>query len=977
MKISEVKISTRVWMAIIATFLLVALLTGMAITFGQQMYALVDDLYEHPFTVTRAIENAKSDVLNIRADIRAYLLAASAEERAHFIHTMEIAQQDAEAQLAVVARQYLGSQEDVAAALAALRAWEKLRAETMILFSSGQTEQAIQRTTIGGALQQQAADVLEKIDVIVNFAANKASEFKQSARASYESALNRFLLSLAGIAVLLAVVGYWFMRVLRQPLDDLLAATNRLQSGDLSARSSYITGNEFGVLAEAFNEMAATLQADEQVHQGSDALTAALMRSDALQPFCANLVNSLVQLTCSQVGALYLYENKTKLFKAGFTVGLKADLRREFSAEVAEGELGLVMGKSAIQHITQIPPDTKMLFSAVSGEYMPREIITIPLYKGDNISGFVSIASLSAYSENILRFLESIKELISTRVHEVLIIEANRKFSAKLEEQNVELDVQARELASQARVLQAQNAELDTQKRKLDEASRLKSTFLSNMSHELRTPLNSVIALSGVLARRLHGKLGKEEYEYLEVVERNAKHLLTLINDILDLSRIEAGRTEVVLSEFQPAELVDEIITMLKPQAEQKGITLRAEARAGLGSIRTDRAKCLHILQNLVGNAVKFTEKGGVVVSAWRSGELLEIEVKDSGIGISAEAIPFIFDEFRQGDESAARRYEGTGLGLAIAKKYALMLGGDIGVESQPGKGATFTVRLPDLGGQRQAAQHIDAHAKEMAGRSILLVEDNPAAVVQIEDALREYGVLVSTAANGVVALEALEKGCPDAVILDLNLPEMDGFEFLEKLRARKETCRTPVLILSARQVSREELRFLKGNNIYQLVRKGDLDRAELQNLVGKMLADVPKMPAQEQALKPKKGKGEPVILVVENDADNRRVMRALLETHYNVKEAADCADALEAAEKGGIDLVLIDISLPDGDCNQILEKARTCPGFKDVPIIAVTAHAMQGDRERFLAMGFDGYIAKPVDIEVLEKTLQEFLHGS
>ena len=154
-------------------------------------------------------------------------------------------------------------------------------------------------------------------------------------------------------------------------------------------------------------------------------------------------------------------------------------------------------------------------------------------------------------------------------------------------------------------------------------------------------------------------------------------------------------------------------------------------------------------------------------------------------------------------------------------------------------------------------------------------------------------------------------------------------------------------------------------------------DRAELQNLVGKMLADVPKMPAQEQALKPKKGKGEPVILVVENDADNRRVMRALLETHYNVKEAADCADALEAAEKGGIDLVLTDISLPDGDCNQILEKARTCPGFKDVPIIAVTAHAMQGDRERFLAMGFNGYIAKPVDTEVLEKTLREFLHGS
>lgn len=221
-----------------------------------------------------------------------------------------------------------------------------------------------------------------------------------------------------------------------------------------------------------------------------------------------------------------------------------------------------------------------------------------------------------------------------------------------------------------------QNSELEVQKKQLNEANRLKSAFLSNMSHEPRTPLNSVIVLSGLLNRRLAKTIPEEEYSYLEVIERNGKNLLALINDILDLSRIEAGREEINLSRFSLRGLTGEIAAMLEPLAREKGIALVNEVAAALPAIASDADKCRHILQNLVANALKFTEEGRVAISARQAGGYIHIKVTDTGIGIAEENLLFIFEEFRQADDSTSRKYGGTGLGLAIAKKYAQLLGG-------------------------------------------------------------------------------------------------------------------------------------------------------------------------------------------------------------------------------------------------------------------------------------------------------------
>ncbi len=228
-----------------------------------------------------------------------------------------------------------------------------------------------------------------------------------------------------------------------------------------------------------------------------------------------------------------------------------------------------------------------------------------------------------------------------------------------------------------------------------ERANKAKSAFISNMSHELRTPLNSVIALSGVLNRRLSGKIEPEEFSYLEIIERNGKHLLALINSILDLSRIEAGKESLVRENFLASTLVREIADLLRPQAMMKGIGLECLHDTTEGKICSDREKCRHIIQNLISNAIKFTEQGCVIIHVKGAPSSIIITVADTGIGISANFLPHVFEEFSQEDASHARKNSGTGLGLAIARKYAELLGGTLTAESEQGKGSTFTLVLP------------------------------------------------------------------------------------------------------------------------------------------------------------------------------------------------------------------------------------------------------------------------------------------
>ncbi|MCF8345126.1 MAG: response regulator, partial [Bacteroidales bacterium] len=436
--------------------------------------------------------------------------------------------------------------------------------------------------------------------------------------------------------------------------------------------------------------------------------------------------------------------------------------------------------------------------------------------------------------------------------------------------------------------------------------------------------------------------------------------------------------------------------------------------------IAGDVDKVKHILQNLIGNAVKFTHKGSVDISVKKRDDVVEICVADTGIGIDSNQLPHIFNEFRQVESGNSRHYEGTGLGLAIAKKYARLLGGDIQVQSEVGQGSNFTLTLPlvcdaenkittedDKPGPDQAIaekpikpasdksnelphrratgyQTKNMISPQGAGneplsanwriQTILLVEDSEPAVIQIQDFLQSSGYKTLIARYGSEALQIVSHTIPDAIILDLMMPGIDGFEVLRNLRNKERTAYIPVLILTAKQITKEELNFLKRNNVYQLIQKGDIKRKQLLKAIQGM-AHAQKPERIKTMPYGQKTESKPKVLVVEDNKDNMTAVKALLSDDYMVFESIDGDEGVRMAGQHLPDLVLMDISLTKMDGIKAFKAIRNSEGLEHIPIIALTANALKEEREKLIQYGFDAFLAKPIEAHIFHKTIKEILH--
>jgi len=931
------------------------------------------------------------------------------------------------------------------------------------------------------------------------------------------------------------------------------------------------------------------------IRSGQMGLAQRLQGDQRLELLGENTLNFLANYLNAQIGAIYLRKSSGQFERFGAYAMPDGD--NVLALRDGEGLMGQAVKMNQAMHVREVPQDYFAVTSA-TGQRPPKELLIVPAAADGQVQAVFELGFLRRIRPEEEELLARLSDQIAIAVRSAKdrsrleeLLEETQRQAEELQAQQEELRVNNEELEEQGQALKASQLRLETQQAELEEtnaqleeqaqlletqkddlaktqvvlvdkatelerANQYKSEFLANMSHELRTPLNSTLILAKLLADNKHGNLSEEQVRFAQTISSAGNDLLALINDILDLSKMEAGKLDILPEPFQVTKLADELRAVFAVTAQQKGLALRVSVDpAAPPQIETDIQRLSQILKNLLSNAIKFTEKGEVSLTVRDAGAShVAFVVRDTGIGIGPEQHQFIFEAFRQADGSTHRKYGGTGLGLSISRDLARLLGGDIQVQSREGEGSIFTLTLPRVyagDGQARSAMsgsslpsstpalpwptsgtplsptsavavaaspdvrsnqthpghgltenaiEDDRHRIEANARLILVIEDDTAFALILRDLVHEMGfqcVITHSANEGVAATEMYR---PSAILLDMNLPDFSGLGVLDQIKRNPRTRHIPVHVVSVadyaqeamergavgyalKPVQREELvsavrkleakflqdlrhvlvveddarqldsirQLLAGENInivgvhtagdalrqlqqatfdcmvmdlnlpdlsgYQLLERmaeqeqvafppvivytgRSLKAEEEQHLrrfsrsiiikdarsPERLLDEVTlflhqvetKLPAESQRMLKVARDRETVfegrrILVVEDDVRNIFALSSVLEPKgMKIEIARNGLEALAALERsrnneqGGIDLVLMDIMMPEMDGLTAMREIRKKPHWKKLAIIALTAKAMKDDQEKCLAAGANDYIAKPLDVEKL-----------
>lgn len=807
------------------------------------------------------------------------------------------------------------------------------------------------------------------------------------------------------IVILITGILVFFMAILvgRSVINPLISLRNtaeQMAGGDLSVRSREEKYTETASLSDSFNSMASGLQSRSEIQEKINLISSSLIGQEDMALFAERLTATLLDISGSQFISFYYFDDGPDTGKCLASQGLNRSAREMHLPGATEGEINLAIITGEVQHITLPDDKSRFRFVTTAGELIPSEILAIPVTVAGKVSAVISAGTVNKFSpESIDAVRQSIK-IINNAWTVQLINERTRQLASDLkkaneilESQKEELQTQSEELHSQSEELQKQSDELRSQNMSLQqktievrEANRLKSEFLANMSHELRTPLNSILALTGVLTDQAKDKLDSDEYKYLEVVQRNGANLLKLINEILDLSKIESGKVDLLPRKIALKPMISSVCESVAPLAKEKGIKIIRKTEEKLPALVTDESRLQQVLTNIINNAVKFTEKGEVTVSALHKSEQIIIRVEDTGIGIPEESLKYIFDEFRQLDGSTARKFGGTGLGLSIVKKLVDMLGGKISVQSNPGEGTVFTLIFPldwktEKPGEKTKQDVSDkeagwrAHSQtSLQNRTILIVEDNEAAIIQMKSVLENEGIKVNIARNGGEAIEFLKNSKPDGILMDLMMPEVDGFRTIQYIKESDETEKIPILVMTAKDLTNEDMKFLDKYNVHQLIQKGNIDIEGFKEKVQHILQQHVKREKPDSGSAKKTKPSNNAILIIEDNPDNMLTVKAILQDRYPLLEALDGEQGLQVALEEQPGLILMDIALPGMDGFELIKELKNNSSTSSIPVIALTAMVMKGDREKILKAGCDEYLSKPVNADRLLSSVSTFL---
>jgi signal transduction histidine kinase/HAMP domain-containing protein/DNA-binding response OmpR family regulator len=840
----------------------------------------------------------------------------------------------------------------------------------------------------------------------------------------------------------------------------IASVATAVTTGDLTRSINVDARGEVANLKDNINEMIGNLRQTTEKNQEQDWLKTNLTRFTRMlqgqrDPMTVSkmILSELAPLVHAEQGVFYgIVGANGRPAHLVLQAGYAYKQRRNVPMEFAMGE-GLV-GQCALEKkrivVTNVPKDYIRITSAL-GDATPANLLVLPVLFEGEVRAVIELASFQPFSPTHIDFLDQLAESIGIVLNTIDansrtedLLKQSQSLATELQSQQDQLQRTNDELAGKARQLSEQNAEVEQRRIEVETAkalveekaeqleitSRYKSEFLANMSHELRTPLNSLLILAQELAANPDGNLLPKQVEYATIIRSSGTDLLKLITDILDLSKIESGTVALDITSWPVEELKPMLERTFRHVAEATKLAFHIDLRPGVPeTIPTDPQRLQQILNNLLSNAFKFTEKGKVefvaemATSGWspsneplnHAAQVIAFRVIDTGIGIPLEKQQSIFESFAQADGSTSRKYGGTGLGLSICRSLTRLLGGEIRIQSEPGVGSIFSIYLPLMpqphmrrGGQAGGAETVAEPSREPvlagarangaaasaqtvwapAGRKaeeakrLLVVEDDPVQRQYITDLMAPDNTETTAVASGDEALALLGRESFDCVVLDLGLPGMSGWKVIDELQSTQVLGSTPLLVYTARDLTRKE-EIKLGKAARSIVIKDARSPERLKQEISTILREADgaeNEPLAEAGTNGTDPAGSALagkkVLVVDDDIRNIFALTAMLERQrMDVVSVDSGQEALDLLHEGeDIDIALVDVMMPEMDGYVTMSKMRELESFGDRPIIALTAKAMKGDREKCIEAGASDYIAKPVNNAHLLSILKSWL---
>lgn len=800
-----------------------------------------------------------------------------------------------------------------------------------------------------------------------------------------------------------------------QRIEVISNIASNVSSGNYDIRVDDTKADALGSLGESLNTMSGALKQSfsllsekEWIQSGIAGLNNVMLGDKSLNELSKDVIEYLCHYTNSSAGVFYVLEGDELAATAGYSY-IPAKNREVI--QKGDGLLGQSIVSGELLELRTLSSDFIQINYAL-GEIKPTHIVAVPLID-NKVEGALELASIYGFSELHLEFLRIVGNNIGiaikstqNRKRVLELLEETQSQSEELRVQHSELEAINAELEAQTEKLQASEEELRVQQEELEQTNeelsersvlleernneiqkksealelttRYKSEFLANMSHELRTPLNSILLLSRLLSENNSKSMSNEEIEFAKVIQSSGNSLLGLIDEILDLSKIEAGKMELEFLDVSTKEITDTLSSLFSEIAKQKGIKFDIISKDAPIVIKTDKMRLEQILKNLISNAIKFTEKGAVSVEIKINDDddkIICFIVKDTGIGIALEKQPLIFEAFQQADGSTKRKYGGTGLGLSISRELAKLLRGEIILHSKEGEGSSFTLCLPVYGSINKkiivdkTPPTIDIPHEEVDDvkkakpkylstvipdeieddrdtisendKVILIVEDDINFAQSLLAFSRKNGYKVVVAVRGDYALNFALMYKPVGILLDIELPIKSGWEVLEELKNNFQTKHIPVHIMSSHKLKQESL--LKGAVDF-------LDKPVAFDKIPEVFTRIEHIITKESQK----------VLIIEDNPKHAKALAYFLET-YNINSEikSEVSEGLEALNKSEVDCVILDMGIPDKHAYQILDSVKKSPGLENLPVIVFTGKSLSLKEEVKIKKYADSIIVK------------------